>query len=186
MASIVCISCNFTISVDSKFCAFCGVPIDSLDSLVTQYFRKGFQYESIVQFLSKFNGINISLPTLKSKSRELNLKRRSFNVDFDLVCQRMRELLDGSSCMGGYRAIWHTLNREGIQVPLTHVQHLVEDLDPEGCELRRTRRLRCRSYHSPGPNYCWHVDGYDKIKPCVFPLHGCIEGWSRRIMWFEF
>ena len=85
MASIVCISCNFTISVDSKFCAFWGVPIDSLDSLVTQYFKKGFQYESIVQLLEKFNFINISLRTLKSKFRDLNLKRRSVYVDFDLI-----------------------------------------------------------------------------------------------------
>ena len=87
--------------------------------------------------------------------------------------------------MGGYRLIWHTLNREGIQVLRTHVQLLVKDLDPEGCELRRTRHLRHRSYHSPGPNYCWHVDGYDKLKLYGFPVHGCIDGWSHRIMWLK-
>ena len=121
MASIVCISCNFTISVDSKFCAFWGVPIDSLDSLVTQYFKKGFQYESIVQLLAKFNFINISLRTLKSKFRDLNLKRRSVNVDFDLIGLRIRALLAGPSCMGRYRAIGHTLNCEGIQVSRRHM-----------------------------------------------------------------
>lgn len=126
MEDFACLSCSFTISVDSNFCTFCGDSVDALDSLVTSYFRKGFQYESIVKFLSKFNGINISLRTLKSKLRELGLKRRSVNADLDSVRQRIRELLDGPNCMGGYRSIWHTLHREGIQVPRTHVQHLAK------------------------------------------------------------
>ena len=36
-----------------------------------------------------------------------------------------------------------------------------------------------------GPNYCWHIDGYDKLKPYGFPIHGCIDGWSRKIMWLR-
>ena len=51
-----------------------------------------------------------------------------------------------------------------------------------GCELRRSRALQRRRYSSPGPNHTWHVDGYDKLKPFGFPVHGCIDGWSRRIM----
>ena len=27
-----------------------------------------------------------------------------------------------------------------------------------------------------GPNYVWHCDGYDKLKPYGFPIHGCIDG----------
>ncbi len=26
-----------------------------------------------------------------------------------------------------------------------------------------------------GPNHIWHADGYDKLKPYGFPVHGCIE-----------
>jgi hypothetical protein len=43
--------------------------------------------------------------------------------------------------------------------------------------------------HSPeyfqGPNYVYHVDGYDKLKPFGFAISGCIDGYSRRIMWLE-
>ena len=59
----------------------------------------------------------------------------------------------------------------------------MRELDHEGCEPRRRKRLRRRKYRAPGPNYCWHVDGYDKFKPYGFPIHGCIDGWSRKIMW---
>ena len=34
-----------------------------------------------------------------------------------------------------------------------------------------------------GPNYAWHCDGYDKLKPFGFPIHGCIDGWSRKVLW---
>lgn len=50
---------------------------------------------------------------------------------------------------------------------------------------RSARRLTRRNYLSPGPNFCWHVDGYDKLKPYGFPIHGCIGWYSRRIPWLE-
>ena len=28
-----------------------------------------------------------------------------------------------------------------------------------------------------GPNYCWHVDGLDKLKTYGFAIHGCIDGY---------
>ena len=39
-----------------------------------------------------------------------------------------------------------------------------------------------RAYRSNGPNECWHVDDYDKLKPFGFPVHGAIDGYSRRIL----
>lgn len=36
-----------------------------------------------------------------------------------------------------------------------------------------------------GPNYIWHMDGYDKLKPYGICIHGCIDGFSRNIMWLE-
>ena len=58
-------------------------------------------------------------------------------------------------------------------------------LDPDGCEQRRSLALQRRRYSSPGPNHTWHVDEYDKLKPFGFLFHGCIDGWSRRIMWLK-
>ena len=30
-----------------------------------------------------------------------------------------------------------------------------------------------------------HAGGYDKLKPFGFSIHGCIDGFSRRILWLE-
>lgn len=38
-------------------------------------------------------------------------------------------------------------------------------------------------YRSKGPNFIWHIDGYDKLKPYGITIHAAIDGYSRRIMW---
>ena len=58
-------------------------------------------------------------------------------------------------------------------------------LDADGVELRSSRHLGRRTYVSLGPNYLWHIDGYDKIKPYGFAIHGVIDGFSRKILWLK-
>ena len=91
-------------------------------------------------------------------------------------------LLEGPDCSRGYRSIWHTLQMNGIRVPRLVVEMLLCEIDPEGVSERR-HRLRRRIYHNLGPNYAWHCDGHNKLKPFGFPIHGCIDGWSRKIIW---
>ena len=149
------------------------------------YFFRGYTYESIVKLLAKQYDILISERTLKCRLQSYGLRRRLPNYDLAQVRRRIAHELDGPGCMGGYRSIWHTLRFEGLQVPRRVVATVVRELDPEGCEMRRGKRMRRRNYSVPGPNYCWHIDGYDKLKPFGFPIHGCINGWSRRIMWLQ-
>ena len=40
-------------------------------------------------------------------------------------------------------------------------------------------------YTVPGPNYLWHIDGYDKIKRFGFAIHGCIDGFSKKLLWLK-
>lgn len=119
------------------------------------------------------------------------LNRRGFsNRDdsddaFIQVRQRIQEVINGPASCGGYRAVWHTLEIEGLRVPRIIVSDIVKELDPIGTELRKAKRLKRRVYYNPGPNYAWHQDGYDKLKPWGFPIHGAIDGFSRKILWLE-
>ncbi|KAL5474075.1 hypothetical protein EMCRGX_G028649 [Ephydatia muelleri] len=56
------------------------------------------------------------------------------------------------------------------------VMMLLAVMDPAGSRQRRMRRLQRRRYWNQGPNWCWHIDGYDKLKPYGFPIHACIDG----------
>ena len=45
--------------------------------------------------------------------------------------------------------------------------------------------MRRRLYFGRGPNWVWHIDGYDKLKPYGFNIHGAIDGFSCRILWLR-
>ena len=62
---------------------------------------------------------------------------------------------------------------------------MLRELYPDGTETRRALRLTKRQYVSVGPHFCWHADGYDKLKPYGFPIHGCVDGFSRKILWIK-
>ena len=56
------------------------------------------------------------------------------------------------------------------------VMMLLAITDKAGTAQRKSRRLNRRIYLNKGPNYLWHLDGYDKIKPYGIAIHGCIDG----------
>ncbi|XP_020913306.1 uncharacterized protein LOC110250983 [Exaiptasia diaphana] len=73
----------------------------------------------------------------------------------------------------------------GLVVSRETVRVILKTLDPEGVVKRSRNKLKRREYRSKGPNYLWHIDGYDKLKPFGFCIHGAIDGFSRRILWLE-
>ena len=139
-------------------------------------------------FISKYHGISMCLQTLKNRFQQLGLCRKDMDFNEEVIRTQIQSEIDGPGCMGGYRTMWHTLRSEGYMVPKGKVEHLLKELDLEGCKLlRRAQRLRRRAYVNQGPNFCWHIDGYDKLKPFGFPIHGCIDGYSRKIEgWWSF
>ena len=153
------------------------------EDLIRYYFYKGFAYLDICRFLLQYHDIEMSLSTLKRRMKQLNLKRQNPEYNVDFVRNEIITLLQGPHSSRGYRSIWHSLQLNGTRVPRRVVELLLRELDPEGVAERRRHRLKSRTYHNPGPNYAWHCDGYDKLKPFGFAIHGCIDGWSRKIIW---
>ena len=39
--------------------------------------------------------------------------------------------------------------------------------------------------HVQGPNFVWSTDGYDKLRHWGFYIHGCIDAYSRYIIWLH-
>jgi hypothetical protein len=131
--------------------------------IITHYFHLGYPNEVIREFLSNYHGITMSLRTLKRRLRDFNL-RRNGNMNED-VQERIREVIEseissGSGASLGYRSMWHLLRLQyHVHVPRRVVAEILNEVDPEGVQQRRRRRLSRRRYISFGPNFCWHVDG---------------------------
>lgn len=94
--------------------------------------------------------------------------------------------LSGSGQLLGYRAMWQTLQQKHhLTVKRDDVRNTLSRLDPSGVQLRSRRRFVRRGYITAGPNQVWHVDGYDKLKPFGIAISGCIDGFSRKVMWLK-
>ena len=200
-----CSSCAYNLEETFHFCPNCGTRtvhtsgveetlstgVDSGSEtekeIIESYFYAGYEYNAILSFLCKHHAITMSLSTLKRRLKHYGLKRKTGDeVNNDELTEIIRNEIDGPSCVSGYRALWHTLRlKYGICVPRARVQVLLKEIDPDGTEQRKRHRLQRRAYKSPGPNQCWHVDGYDKLKPYGFPIHGAIDGYSRRVLWLK-
>ncbi|XP_065136100.1 uncharacterized protein [Paramisgurnus dabryanus] len=90
-----------------------------------------------------------------------------------------------SGRLQGYRWLHLRAIRRGYVVSQENMRMIIKAIDPEGVEHRRARRLRRRQYFSRGPNALWHMDSYDKLKPYGIAINGCIDGFSRFVLWME-
>lgn len=135
----------------------------------------------------KLHGIKISLSTVKRRLRTLTLglSRKPDNIPNDELKQVIEREISGSGCFVGYRRLWARLRRKGYFVKRSRIMTMLREIDPEGVESRKRKRLRRRTYQAKGPNFVWHIDGYDKLKPYGFCVHGGIDGFSRRLIWLE-
>ena len=161
-----------------------GVSTDDQLELISSYFKQGYTNLEMLEFF-KLHGITISISTLKRRLRTLGLSRRSANIPLDEFKGIIERELGGSGCFVGYHRIWARLRRKGYMVKRITGMKLLRELDPEGVESRKRKRLRRRIYHAKGPNFVWHIDGYDKLKPYGFCVHGAIDGFLRRLIWLE-
>ena len=153
--------------------------------LLDKYIHEGFRYKEIIALLKNRHGIKISLRTLHRCLRRANFYRKGKQSPLLDIMTFIQHELEGSGSCIGYRAMHQRCNRNGLMVSRVIVAQAMKHLDPIGVNTRRRRTLRRRLYYSQGPNWVWHLDGYDRLKPYGFEIHGCIDGYSRRVLWLS-
>ena len=156
------------------------------NSLIECYFNLGLDYSEIINFLLLVHGIRLSVRQLKRVLFSKGSCRRKNHSDIEEVIAAVERELDGSGSLIGYRQMHQRLRVDyGLVVSRETVRHALKLLDPDGVERRSQHKLKRRAYSAKGPNFIWHLDGYDKLKPFGLCIHGAIDGYSRRILWLE-
>ena len=97
----------------------------------------------------------------------------------------VEEQLRQSGRQHGYRWMANKCKMMGLTCTQDDVRIILRTLDPEGVKQRQRRRLIRRTYVSKGPNYIWHFDRYDKLKRFGFCVNGCVDGYSRLMIWLN-
>lgn len=152
--------------------------------LIKKYFFKGWTYATIQKALDVKHNITLCLRQIKNILRQHGLSRRSsYNVDE--VISFIKRQLELSGQQHGYRFMHVLCKQNGFKISRDDVYEIMKVLDPGGLHLRKRRRLIRRRYYGIGPNQIWHVDSYDKLKPYGIAVNGCIDGFSRHIIWME-
>eukprot|EP00111_Clytia_hemisphaerica_P012956 TCONS_00038062-protein len=159
---------------------------DERDRLIKRYFENGYDYKEIRATLREVHNETISTRHLHRVLRRYHLYRRGNTSDTREVLYFIEsQLREGSGTLLGYRLMHLRCQQNGFNISRKNVALILKHLDPEGVNRRSRRVLKRRRYWSYGPNWVWHIDGYDKLKPYGFPIHGCIDGFSRNILWLE-
>lgn len=146
---------------------------------IEDYFKRGFTTNEILHLLADSHGIIISKHSLERILNKKQLWHRKSKTDVAEVATFIEQRLETSGQC--HQKCW--LN--GIVTDRETVRMLLQLLDGEGVDLRSRNRLQRRVYHSCGPKYVWHIDGYDKLKPFGVAISGCIDGFSIKMLWLE-
>ena len=158
------------------------------EAIIKDYFLHGLSCKEILEFLEIFYAVTLFLRQLHRILRKQNLFRRcrkSNTGNTGKVILAILQNLSGSSKSFGYHLMHQKLRADGFVVDRETVRILLKILDADGVELRSSHRLARRTYVSIGPNYLWHIDGYDKIKAYGFAIHGATDRFSRKVLWLR-
>ena len=97
----------------------------------------------------------------------------------------VQQYLEENGSSHRYRNVQQRLTSRGIQDSKEAVRIALNVLDPEDVCRRKSHRLKRQKYRNKGPNHVWHMDSNDNLKPFGFYIHGCIDGFSRKIIWLH-
>ncbi|XP_066925387.1 uncharacterized protein [Clytia hemisphaerica] len=164
-----------------------------LDELVTRTYKRA---EILVVVKKEFSQYSWSLSSLRDRLKHFTIKCTNTNANIDDVIEAVSNELEGPGSKLGYRSMSQKIREvHSLKVPRDMVYEVMKELDPEGLESRGgvgipKRRRRNRRFISPGSNYCFSLDGHDKLcgyQKSTFPL--CIYGgqdtFSGKIMFLK-
>ena len=192
-----CTKCGTEVDGVVLCCSFCGCKIysnynehpsstDDEKEIISYYFMKGYKYATIVLFLRLHHNTEFSIRTLKRRLQTYGLQRKICYITEDSLKQIILREIEGPAAAKDYRALWSSLKVSyRVNIKRDVVMKLLRELDPNGSENRKAHCLRRRQYVSVGPNFYWHAYGYGKLKPYGLPIHGCVDGFSRKILWLK-
>lgn len=162
---------------------------------IEELFRTTFLTDlEIATHLLKEDGLFTS-PNQVKEIRIANNWRRHLT---DEVAQAVRQtettqevhtlLHDGQARNWGRRwTMTHLRRKQGYRANDRDVSKTLKQLNPQAVAERRPgvhkKRRENASFH--GPDWCWCLDGHDKLARYGIEIYAAIDAFSRRIIWFH-
>ena len=131
--------------------------------------------------------LGVSRQTIYNRRRELG-----FSLNFEGYTNIPNQDLD-SAVLEELRAFPRTgetnvmagLRQRRIFIQRWRVRESIIRVDPINHANRWGQRIERRPYSVPHPNFLWHMDSNLKLRHWRMVIHGCIDGFSRCIIYLR-
>ena len=126
--------------------------------------------------------LGISERTVLRRKDEYNIDDNFSTIsdeDLDAVIDNILRSTPGAGevyVIGGIRG-------RGLRVQRWRVRESLMVLDPIGRALRKRYAIKRRVYDVGSANELWHIDSNHKLIAYRFVFHGCIDGYSRMLLY---
>ncbi|XP_026128400.1 uncharacterized protein LOC113109073 [Carassius auratus] len=141
--------------------------------------RLGFNWQGIASLLG------IDRRTLFQHRQRLEIRPLEFaelsNYELNTLVRQILQRTPNA----GETYILGSLRSRSIRIQRWRVRQCLHELDPIGRSLRRRRAVRRRIYSVQTPNQLWHIDGNHKLVRWRLVFHGCVDGFSRTIIYLD-
>lgn len=141
----------------------------------------GFTHTKIAEMLG------VSRWTISRRIKDYGLEDfRSFSkLTDDELDEIIRDYIREHGTTTGQVYIAGYVRSLGLRVQRRRVRKCLARLDPQNTALRWGIVVSRRVYQVPWPNSLWHLDGHHSLIRWKLVIHGCIDGYSRRIIFLK-
>ena len=129
----------------------------------------------------------VSRWTINRQVKVLNLSNlKGFSeIEDDQLDHLVKQFLQERGNLAGQTMLIRFLRSKGYRVQRKRIRKSLVRVNPENAALRLGHTIKRRKYSVPWPNSLWHLDGHHSLIRWKFVVHGCIDGFSRRIIFLR-
>lgn len=136
-----------------------------------------------ISWVAIARNLQVSISTMDRWREQNQFEDPNVVVDDDTLDALILQFVDGNPYKGERLAIGF-LRSKGVRNPRHQIRASLHRVDPEGAEMRKLKPVaQRRVYNVEGPNHLWHVDGHHKLIKYGLVTMGCIDGFSRAVIY---
>ncbi|XP_037830460.1 uncharacterized protein LOC119617641 [Kryptolebias marmoratus] len=127
--------------------------------------------------------LGVSSRTLYRHRDRLGIQPLAYTAISDVQLNRFVAEILQSTTNAGETYVHGSLRSRGLRIQRWRVRQSLLEIDPVGRCFRRRHAIRRRIYHVSTSNQLWHIDGNHKLVRWRMVFHGCVDGFSRTIIY---
>lgn len=128
--------------------------------------------------------LGISIRTLFRRRADFTIPPKHTTITWEDGIVLLTEIISAMP-NAGERLIRGALLSRGMVIRRSLLRNLLNEVDHVGRAARRSRPIQRRIYNVKGPNHLWHMDTDHKLISWRFVIHGCVDGFSRNILYLR-